>query len=65
MARRKEKEWFVGLLTNNDGAEEDVPLSFLEEGKTYLAQIYTDGGEEVKTRTHVNAYTNGSMLRRY
>lgn len=53
MARRKEKEWFVGLLTNNDGAEEDVPLSFLEEGKTYLAQIYTDGGEEVKTRTHV------------
>lgn len=53
MARRKEKEWFVGLLTNNDGAEEDVPLSFLEEGRTYLAQIYTDGGEEVKTRTHV------------
>ena len=53
MARRKEKEWFVGLLTNNDGAEEDVPLSFLEEEKTYLAQIYTDGGEEVKTRTHV------------
>lgn len=53
MARRKEKEWFVGLLTNNDGAEEDVPLFFLEEGKTYLAQIYTDGGEEVKTRTHV------------
>ena len=52
MARRKEKEWFVGLLTNNDGAEEDVPLSFLEEGKTYLAQIYTDGGEEGKTRTH-------------
>ena len=33
MARRKEKEWFVGLLTNNDGAEEDVPLSFLEEGR--------------------------------
>lgn len=53
MARRKGSEWYVGLLTNNDGANEDVYLSFLEKGKTYLAQIYTDGGEEVKTRTHV------------
>ncbi len=33
MARRKEKEWFVGLLTNNDGAEEDVPPFFLGRGE--------------------------------
>ena len=53
MARRKGAEWFVGILTNNDGGTETVDLSFLDEGKEYLARIYTDGGEEVKTRTHV------------
>lgn len=53
MARRKGLEWYVGLLTNNEGADEDVSLSFLKKGKAYLAQIYTDGGGEVKTPTHV------------
>lgn len=53
MARRKGADWFVGALTNNDGSQEDVSLSFLEEGRKYLAYIYTDGGEEVKTRTQV------------
>ena len=30
-----------------------MDLSFLDKGQEYLACIYTDGGEEVKTRTHV------------
>ena len=53
MARRKGEEWFVGAMTGNDGREQDVCLSFLDEGRTYLAYIYTDGGAEVKTRTQV------------
>lgn len=53
MARRKAEEWFVGLLTNNEGSTEKVDLSFLDKGQKYLAFIYTDGGEQVKTRTHV------------
>lgn len=53
MARRKAEEWFVGLLTNNEGSTEKVDLSFLDKGQKYLACIYTDGGERVKTRTHV------------
>lgn len=53
MARRKGQEWFVGALTNNDGSQECVPLSFLNKGQTYLAYLYTDGGEEVQTQTHV------------
>lgn len=53
MARRKGNEWFVGALTNNEGSSETIDLSFLEKGKRYLAAVYTDGGEEVKTRTHV------------
>lgn len=53
MARRKGNEWFVGAMTNNEGSMETVDLSFLDKDKVYLARIYTDGGEEVKTRTHV------------
>ncbi len=53
MARRKGSEWFVGVLTNNDGSTEQVSLSFLDPGRPYVAYVYTDGGEDVKTRTHV------------
>lgn len=53
MARRKGAEWFIGAMTNNEGSAEEVSLSFLDKGKTYLAAIYTDGGEKIKTRTQV------------
>lgn len=53
MARRKGVEWFIGMLTNNDGSTEQIELDFLDKGQTYLAYIYTDGGKEVKTRTQV------------
>ena len=53
MARRKGNEWFVGALTNNEGATESIDLSFLDKGKKYKAYVYTDGGERIKTRTHV------------
>lgn len=53
VARRHGDEWFVGMLANNDGSDEKLDLSFLDEGKTYLACVYTDGGEDVKTATHV------------
>ena len=53
MARRKGKEWFVGMLTNNEGSAETLDCSFLDKNQMYLASIYTDGGEEVKTKTRV------------
>lgn len=53
MARRHGKEWFVGMLTNNEGSTEKLNCNFLEKGQTYLASVYTDGGEAVKTKTHV------------
>ena len=31
----------------------EIDMSFLEPEKKYMATIYTDGGEKVKTRTHV------------
>lgn len=53
MARRHGKEWFVGAITNNDSRDITISLDFLDGNKPYLAEIYTDGGKAVKTRTHV------------
>ncbi len=39
--------------SNNEGSAQSVNLSFLDKGKTYLARIYTDGGDKMKTRTQV------------
>lgn len=53
MVRRKGEEWFLGAMTNNEGSQEEVSLSFLDKDKIYLASVYTDGGDKVKTRTQV------------
>lgn len=53
LARRKGDVWWVASLGNNDGGKADIELGFLEPGRKYRAEIYTDGGEEVKTRTRV------------
>ena len=53
MARRKDNVWYVGCLTNNDARKLNVSLDFLGEGKKYELTMFTDGGEKVKTRTHV------------
>ena len=57
VARRKGDTWFVGVLGNNDAADVEVDFSFLPENSRYEATIYTDGGEEVNTRTHVKIDT--------
>ncbi|MFV0537918.1 MAG: glycoside hydrolase family 97 catalytic domain-containing protein [Dysgonomonas sp.] len=54
MARKKASEWFVALMSNNQGSAEQVDLSsILDKDKIYLAQIYTDGDQEIKTNTQV------------
>lgn len=43
---RKERggdDWYLGSLTDEDGRTLSVPLSFLDEGRRYTAQIYRDG----------------------
>jgi alpha-glucosidase len=52
-ARKNGDKWFVGTITNNDGRKLNIPLVFLDKGKNYIANIYSDGGDEIKTRTHV------------
>ena len=43
---RKERggdNWYLGALTDEDGRTLSVPLTFLDEGRRYTAQIYRDG----------------------
>jgi alpha-glucosidase len=43
---RKERggeDWYLGALTDEEARKLSIPLSFLEKGVTYTAQIYRDG----------------------
>jgi alpha-glucosidase len=40
-------------MANNDGGEAVINLDFLTPGAKYVAEIYSDGGDAVATRTHV------------
>ncbi len=45
VARRERggRTWFVGAITDEEGRTLTVPLSFLEPGRRYVAEIYADG----------------------
>ena len=36
-------DWYLGALTDEQARDISVPLTFLDAGKTYEAQIYRDG----------------------
>lgn len=40
-------------MGNNEASSRQIDLSFLDEGQTYIAYVYADGGEETGTRTQV------------
>lgn len=44
-ARRTKDTWYLGATTNEKGRTLNLPLEFLENGKTYTATIYIDGDE--------------------
>ncbi len=53
VARRKGSKWFVGSITNNKARAIEFSFAFLDPEKKYEMRLYTDGGEEMKTRTRV------------
>ena len=53
VVRRKDDEWFVGSITNNEARRLPVKLDFLPAGQKYIAEIYADGDNFVPTRTKV------------
>ncbi|WP_321373361.1 glycoside hydrolase family 97 N-terminal domain-containing protein [uncultured Draconibacterium sp.] len=52
IARRKGDDWWIGGINGETDRTVDVDFSFLKEGTSYSAKIYTDD-ETVKTRTRV------------
>jgi alpha-glucosidase len=42
---RHSDAWYVGSVTDGDARTLDMPLSFLDKGKTYVAEIYRDGDD--------------------
>jgi alpha-glucosidase len=43
---RKERggaDWYLGAITDENARQLSLPLGFLDEGKTYVAEIYRDG----------------------
>jgi alpha-glucosidase len=57
VARRKGGKWFAGSITNNGPRTFELPLDFLDPSRQYRLRLFTDGGEKVKTRTHVATET--------
>lgn len=55
IARRAKDNYFLGAATNESARTLDVPLDFLEEGKTYNAVIYADG-KDADWETNPTAY---------
>ncbi|NIR46263.1 MAG: glycoside hydrolase family 97 protein, partial [Gemmatimonadetes bacterium] len=39
---RNSDDWYLGAVTDEDGRTLEVELSFLEPGRTYVAEIYAD-----------------------
>ncbi|HEY3221372.1 MAG TPA: glycoside hydrolase family 97 protein [Gemmatimonadales bacterium] len=40
---RNRPQWFLGAITDEQARTFDVPLTFLDRGKSYIADIYADG----------------------
>ena len=43
IARRKANIWYLGAITNWDAREINIDFSFLEKGKKFEAEIFSDG----------------------
>lgn len=52
IARRSGGDWFIGAMNTDAPRAFDVPLTFLDPGKSYAAFVYADD-PGVATRTHV------------
>jgi alpha-glucosidase len=38
-------DWYLGAITDEEARTFDVPLSFLEPGRAYVAEVYADGAD--------------------
>lgn len=50
------EDWYLGSITDENAREFDIELTFLEEGKTYRAEIYADA-EDAEFDVNPEAFT--------
>jgi alpha-glucosidase len=62
VARRHGREWYVGAMTNEEGREIQLPLSFLGGGD-YNLTLYADGAKPDEVKTSTVAISNGKLKR--
>ena len=63
MAKKNGKEWFVGGLNGWTARDVKFDLSFLDKGKSYVAEIFKDGPDsEVNARNYTVENVNVSRL---
>lgn len=43
VAKRKNKDWYIGGITNDEGRDVVINFSFLQKGKQYTMTMFTDG----------------------
>ncbi len=48
VAKRKDRSWFVGAMTNWNSREVELDFSFLPAGASFQAELYTDGANANK-----------------
>ncbi|MBF4508005.1 glycoside hydrolase family 97 protein [Flavobacterium sp. JLP] len=51
IARRKDNTWYLGVITNWDSRDITIDFSFLEKGKKFQAEIFSDGLNADKAAT--------------
>lgn len=56
IARRSGNDWFIGAINSTEPRTLQLPLTFLEKGKTYIAHLYTDDAT-MTTATKVRVST--------
>ncbi|HEY4417783.1 MAG TPA: glycoside hydrolase family 97 protein [Verrucomicrobiae bacterium] len=53
--QRDGEDWFIGSMTNEKRRSLEVPLTFLDKNKTYVAEIYRDA-DDANWKTNPIAY---------
>lgn len=56
LARRSGDDWFLGTVNNSEPRALRAPLAFLDNGRNYLAHVYSDD-DAAATRTRVGVKT--------
>lgn len=54
VARRKDKDWYIGVISNHVERSIEIPLSFLERGM-YVANIMRDA-DDVRYNLIISLY---------